>query len=570
VRRAALDDIGYFDADTGTCSDLELFVRFFKKYEGKIFPYRWAWCEENKDSLSNSQTPEQFQKYLNLVRAKHALDLPTISGRVTVAIPVRNMAQFIPHTLKSLREQTFQDFDIVVLDDASTDTTVEIVQTIVANTEMTNLRIIKTDENVGPNAAQNHMLAQCETPFFVVLAADDTVEPVFLERCLAQFAADPWLEFVGTQTDFITKEGTPLVEDHPFKHILKASNKSRDQWLAQLYHGNNYFGAGMYRTKAAQDLGGWDTTVGVLGDYDMYLKLLQRENIYVIEENLTHTRCHEGQRSVESDPAKARQWHMALRKNYHTIKQRYYQPRMKVVIATPFYEMRGFSPYIASLAATITTLTRLGIEHEWWELSGDSYVDRAKNTLFNKFLEDPAATDIFMIDSDMQWNVQAFVDMLMLPEGVLMGSYPQKNSWETWTARPLLKEQEGKFYPVGRTLPNGAAIIQAAYIAGGFMRIKRSVLEAYAEKYKDLNYVDPGADPAYPERVYTEFFTCERGQLDGEGPVLRWGEDRVFGRRLQAMGIDSWIYPKIDMGHYGVKGWTGNYDTFLRSQPKTA
>lgn len=566
VRRAVLEEIGLFDPQFYTCSDLELFVRFFKKHEGRVFPYRWAYEEPNPNAIRKTITPESFQEDIGKVRKKHELVFPVSKGRVTVAIPVRNMAQYIPETILSLKAQTYQDFDIVIFDDASEDDTVEVVKKLAD----TRTKLIQSTDNVGPNAAQNHMLAQCETPFFVVLAADDTVEPTFLERCIAQFSADPWLEFVASQTDFIRADGTPLIEDHPLKQIQRAANKPKEEWLRQLYYGNQYFGAGMYRTKVAQDLGGWDATVGVLGDYDMYLKLLQRENIFVIEENLTHTRVHDKQRSVNLDPAKNRQWSLDLRNHYHTIKTRYYPPRMKVIIATPFYNMNGFSPYIVSLLGCYDLLNRFGIEHEFWELSGDSYVDRAKNTLFNKFLEDPAATDMFMIDSDMQWNAAAMLNILQLPEEIVMGSYPQKNSWETFTARPLLREENGHMHPVGRMLPDGSALIQAEYLAGGFIRIRRSALEKYRDHYKDLVYHDAGADPSAPERLYTEFFCCERGPLSEGGPILRWGEDRVFGKRMAAIGINGWIYPKIDFGHYGIKGWMGNYDTHLRTGAKAA
>ncbi len=561
VRKSVLDKIGSFDPKFYTCSDLELFVRFFENYEGRVMPYRWAWGEDNPKALSKNVPQEDFQRDITLVRKEHAMRLPPDSGRVTVAIPVKNMMATLPITLESLRAQTFKDFDIVVLDDCSTDDTVKMLQACVSTCGDTNVTLLQmTGESIGPNAAQNQMLANCKTEFFVVLAADDTVEPTFLDRCLEQFKADPWLEFVATQTDFIDIEGKPHVGEHGFKNIPKASNKSRDMWLFQLWYGNQYFGAGVYRTKAIQQLGGWDTSVGVLGDYDMYLKLLQRENIFVIEEPLTHTRIHDNNRSI----LKGRPEQQLLREHYAIIKQRYYRPRMKVIIATPFYEMRGFSPYIASLTASCKLMSMHGIEYEFWELSGDSYVDRAKNTIANKFLEDPEATDLFMIDSDMQWSPNSLINMLAFPHEIVMGSYPQKNGWDRWTAIPtLITDAEGRMRPTGFELPDGSALIEASYLAGGFIRIKRSALQSYKDKYPELVYFDPGADPSYTDRKYTEFFTCER-RTNEQGQTLRWGEDRVFGSRMEALGIKGWIYPNIDFGHYGIKGWMGNFDKYLR------
>lgn len=550
MRKSCMDEIGLFDHEHFTTSDLEWFVRFFKKFDGKVLPYRWAVEIDQPTALRKTVTQEQFQADMNRVRLKHQAKPPKVLSQITIAIPVRNMAQYIAATLNSVLAQSWPHFEIMVLDDASTDNTVDIVKSFTDP----RIKLLQFDENRGCNEAQNQMLARSESPFFVVLAADDTLEPTFLERCITEFTQDPWLEFVASQTDFIGIDGQPFVEDHPIKAIRKAVNMSRQDWLNLLWHGNVYFGCGMYRTQAAKDVGGWDGNVGVLGDYDMYLKLLHRENVKIIEENLTHTRIHDSNRSL----LKTRQQRLDLAKHYHQIKGRYFQPRMKVIIATPFYEMRGFSPYIYSMCSTIRMLTQLGIEHEFWELSGDSYVDRAKNTIMTKFLENPANTDLFIIDSDMQWNAEALVKMLLLPEEIVTGSYPQKNAWGRWTGIPSVKEEDGKLHPIGRVLEDGSALLLADHLAGGFMRLKRTALEKFWDHYPELRYKDSSADPGEPEREYACFSECIL--KDGQ----RWGEDRIFGQRMKALGIDCWIYPNIDFGHYGIKGWMGNYDHHMR------
>ena len=550
MRTSIMRELGGFDPNFFHCSDLELFVRFFQENDGRLLCHRWADADQPATRLTapSEENTRRFQEDVKKLHAKHKIPVPPM-GRVTVGIPVHNMAGFIGKALQSLAEQTVQDFDVIVLDDASTDNLTEALAPWSGD-----ITLLKFEENMGVRHAVNAMLAKCETEFFVSLAADDWVEPTYLERCLAEFAKNPLLEFVASQTDFVDAEGKPLPDgSNDVQRIRRASNKAREQWLGELYYGNQYFGVGMYRTTALAEVGGLNVDDGILCDYDLYLKLLQRGNIQIIEENLTHTRIHEGNSSVgpgKIDPY----W---LRNKYSEIRKRYYAPRMKVIVATPFYEMRGFSPYIFALTHTIRMLTQLGIEHEYWDLSGDSYVDRAKNTLMTKFLEDPDATDLFIIDSDMSWDPNGFVNMLMLPEEIVVGSYPQKNAWGRWTSTPLL---EGN-HPVGRMLPDGSALIKAAYLAGGFMRIKRSALQKFKDSYPQYRYKDTSADPSNPMREYVEFSTCEIA--DG----LRWGEDRVFGKRLAAIGIDAWIYPNIQFGHYGVKGWTGNFDKYLRGKP---
>jgi glycosyltransferase involved in cell wall biosynthesis len=552
MRRSCYEAIGGFDPDFFHCSDLEWFVRFFKKFQGKVLPFRWADADQPPDRLTapSTENAARFQADVKRLAQTHRVVFPPI-GDVTIGIPTYNMGWCLDQAIASCLRQTV-DCKIMVLDDGSTDNTAEIVS------KFPMVQFFKFDENRGLQEAHNQMVARCETEFYVTLAADDTLEPTFVERCLEQFKLNLFTELVASQTDFVDVKGVPIPPGtHHLHKIEPALNKTRAKWLERLYYGNVYFGAGMYRRSAIIDVGGWHKDDWVLCDYDMYLRLLHRENIVIVEAPLTHTRVHDGNYSTNIDGHR-------LQTTYSEIKKRYYQRKMRVVIATPYYEMKGWSPYIMSLVATTRMLTIMGIEWEYYELSGDSYVERAKNTLCARFLEDSMATDLFMIDSDMQWNPESFLKMLFVPEEIVVASYPQKNRWESWTSIPQWVKKPGedesnKLYTIYKQLPDGSAIIKSAFLAGGFMRIKRTALEKFRDAYPEMSYKDSAADPSAPDRLYTEFFACERKDN------LRWGEDRVFGSRMQGIGIEPWIYPNVDVSHFGVKGWSGNFDTYLRS-----
>ena len=556
-RRKVFEEIGYFDKELTIFSDHEWFCRFFERFEGRILPYRWVQCQPNPGAASKA-TPaneEEVKRQLTYVRVKHPVSDKSMSEGVTVAIPAKDMAKFIPDAIKSVLAQTYQDFEIIVVNDGSTDNTSEVVKSFTDP----RITLVEIEKNNGMEEAFNSALILAKYPYFTGLAADDLIESTYLARVMAVFVDNPLIEFVASQTDFIDVDGKPHDGEHALKNITKASNKSREDWMAQFWKGNVYFGAGTYRTKAIRDIGGWRKESWVLSDYEMYLELVQRGDIHIIEEPLTHTRIHASQRSVGLNSER-------LAKTYADIRRRFYQPCMKVIIATPFYNSQGFSPYIVSMCSTIEMLTKMGIQHDFWELSGDSYIDRAKNTLANKFLEDPDNTHLFMIDSDIQWDPAGFMRMLMLQEEIVVGSYPTKNKWGTWSSGPLVKtEEDGTPYTVGRVLEDGSGLLIGKDLAGGFARFKRSGLEKYREHYKDLTYTDAGADPSKPERVYTEFFACERFK-PSDAIAVRWGEDRTFSRRLEAMGMKWWIYTDVDIHHYGLKGWGGNFHEFLKKQ----
>jgi hypothetical protein len=196
------------------------------------------------------------------------------------------------------------------------------------------------------------------------------------------------------------------------------------------------------------------------------------------------------------------------------------------------------------------------------ELSGDSYVHRARNTMCDVFLQDPDATDLFFIDSDMAWNPEAVVKMCMLPDEVVGGSYPVKNGWENWTSIPELIEKDGTHHLQGRELGDGTALIKAHVLAGGFLRIKRSVLEKFRDHYTELWYREPSTDRNEPERKYTQFFAAEASDHQFIG------EDHMFSKRLRDMGLQMFIYPNATIEHFGIKGYRGNLDEYLKEQKK--
>lgn len=560
-RKTVFDAIGYFDPQLAMFSDHEWFVRFFEaNRKGVILPYRWATCRTaNPDS--SPQNEKNFSREMAYIRQKHSVPLPSLERTVTFGIAIYNMAHWLPECLNSLLAQTVQPHEIIILDDCSTDN----LQEVLSQYNDPRIKFLRFDENRGNMAAQNHMVGIATGNFFCPIAADDVLAPDYLTKVLAEFEANPWSELVSCHTDFMDDKGEKITDlrrsEKPFydgaMSIAKPMNQPRERLLAQLYYGNLYFGAGTYRTSALREVGGWNKELGVLSDYEMYLRLLQRENIRIVQEELMHTRLHD--KNISNLAVNKPHQGLTLSQLYKKAKEPYFQPRMKVIIATPFYEMRGFSPYISSLATTIKTLTMLGIEHEFWELAGDSYVARARNTICTKFLEDSEATDLFFIDSDMSWNADAFVRMLMLPEEIIGASYPAKNMWEVWTSHPKLTEDAGHLRPMGRPLQDGSALLVAETVATGFMKIKRAALERFAEHYPQLRYQEPGADQSKPDRMYIEFFATERGK-DG----LWYGEDRMFCKRLKEMGTEMYIYPNVNMGHFGVKGWSGNYDQYLR------
>lgn len=220
---------------------------------------------------------------------------------------------------------------------------------------------------------------------------------------------------------------------------------------------------------------------------------------------------------------------------------------MKLLIATPFYNVSGFSPYISSLMKTVALLQKLGIEYDYWELSGDSYIDRARNTIANTFMRSEY-THLLFIDSDMSWDLAGFGNLLKADVDVVGAGYPCKNNWDHFSCI-LLSEPDGK------PIVNEEGLIAAWGVPTGFMKIRREAFEKLAAADPDNFYWEGQGEDAV--KIYNFF-----------GRIPPMGEDISFCRRwVEKAGGELWVEPRITMGHYGVKKWEGNYHEFLKGCP---
>jgi hypothetical protein len=229
----------------------------------------------------------------------------------------------------------------------------------------------------------------------------------------------------------------------------------------------------------------------------------------------------------------------------------------KLMIATPYYMSQEFATYGDSMLEMVRFLDAAGVQWQKQSLRGDSYIDRAKNSIVANFLESDCS-DLLMIDSDMEFAPDAVARMLRHPQEIVAGFFPTKNLWGTFCGA-LAADDEGNIPDLKTAVElwDGSCLFKAYLLPGGFLRIKRAALERFADHYPELVYQDPYADPSKPNRIYTSFFECMVHDH------VRFGEDATFCRRVREMGGDLWCDPAITFGHYGIKGYHGNYNETL-------
>jgi hypothetical protein len=212
----------------------------------------------------------------------------------------------------------------------------------------------------------------------------------------------------------------------------------------------------------------------------------------------------------------------------------------KVLIGTPSYDGKLEAWYVNSLINTIRLGVELDIEIIPIFLSYDSLVQRARNDLFRIAIENNYDT-LFFIDSDVEWNVEWFFNILERSEPIVGGALIKKSEKESYTVKITNKElnysEDGK-------------IIEVDGVGTGFLKIDRFALEKLWSDSEE--YIHEGIR----QRMVFNITIDENKDLVSE--------DYVLCQKWKKLGYKVWIDPKITCNHIGVKKYEGNLMEFLK------
>lgn len=111
------------------------------------------------------------------------------ASKLAIGLPVRNGENYLQVALDSLRRQTFEDFRLLIADNASTDSTPEICRAYAEKDPR--ITFIRHGENIGAARNFNFVFRSLPCTYFKWAAHDDVMEPSYLERCIQRLDADP-------------------------------------------------------------------------------------------------------------------------------------------------------------------------------------------------------------------------------------------------------------------------------------------------------------------------------------------------------------------------------------------
>ncbi|MDQ0339003.1 glycosyltransferase involved in cell wall biosynthesis [Caldalkalibacillus uzonensis] len=206
----------------------------------------------------------------------------------TVVIPVYNREKMIRKAIKSVIRQTYPYWKLLIIDDASTDRTIQRIRPFQNDKR---IQVISLKENVGLAKVLNIALEQVDTPYFVQLDSDDWLEPCTLEELAKAIKkADPQTAlFYGNCKFRRKKNGKWKVT----KYIRHRSFTDKYDFLQYLTYSPV---PRCFRTEALRETGGWETDDPyegrIMSDRRICLKLIERYPFYWIDQYLYNCRRH--------------------------------------------------------------------------------------------------------------------------------------------------------------------------------------------------------------------------------------------------------------------------------------
>jgi glycosyltransferase involved in cell wall biosynthesis len=206
---------------------------------------------------------------------------------ISVVIPVRNREHLIARAIESVMAQTLPVEEIIVVDDASTDRTVDAVEGFAKS--LNNLTLISLTENVGAAKARNIGINIAKGDLIAFLDSDDVWYVDKLSKQVRKFQANKNVVAVFCGVVEVSYDGNYRQRNIP---------KMPDVSQADLYHSNMLvtMSGALILKKALLEIGGFDTSLPSCQDWDLFIRLSECGKLSVVQEELVEFWRHKGDR----------------------------------------------------------------------------------------------------------------------------------------------------------------------------------------------------------------------------------------------------------------------------------
>jgi glycosyltransferase involved in cell wall biosynthesis len=293
--------------------------------------------------------------------------MTTKSPRVSVIMPAYNCVHYIQESVNSILTQTFGDFEFIIIDDSSTDGTLDYLKTITDQRVV----LIQKPQNTGYTISLNKGLELAKGDYIVRMDADDISLPQRIQKQVEFMDANPEIVCAGSSYKIIP-DNRVVIPKHTSGEILLELIITNP-----LAHPSVIIRSEIIKNNSIT----YDKTFEPAEDYKMWTELSKYGKLANIEEVLLHYRLHKKQVSVTS-MAKQKKSAQTIAKDYTS------QILGSDITEEAFYnyQMKTYADYEAYLG--IEKRLKTALLAKGYHLQADFFLPRRINYVFDSFFPD--------------------------------------------------------------------------------------------------------------------------------------------------------------------------------------
>lgn len=184
-------------------------------------------------------------------------------AQVAIVMAAYNCSQTISEAIESIQAQTFTDWELIVVDDCSTDRTSELVSTKLVDQRIV---LLRNERNIGAGASRNVAMRTTSAPLVAVMDSDDVSLPTRIEEQVRAFEETPECDVISTQIELFGDWGGPVKGTWPTEQDRIDSLYARGAMPVPHC-------SAMFRRERALAVGGYDEDCPLAEDLALFLKL---------------------------------------------------------------------------------------------------------------------------------------------------------------------------------------------------------------------------------------------------------------------------------------------------------
>ncbi len=201
--------------------------------------------------------------------------------KVSVMMPVYNRERYVGEAIESILSQTFTNFELIIVDDGSTDNSLNIINSFSDK----RIRVYQNDQNSGIGYTRNRLLELSKGQYLAVLDSDDVAFPNRLEEQVSFLDANEDYGLVGSWAELIDENSRPLKKYYRYK-------ENEEIYSILFFHNFFAHSSVMMRSKIIPFLK-YNSEYTPAEDYELFIRIAEKSKVCNLQKPLVKYRIHD-------------------------------------------------------------------------------------------------------------------------------------------------------------------------------------------------------------------------------------------------------------------------------------